>query len=465
MTPTERDADQIAVEDFHETLRGDLIQSGDEGYDEARTIWNAMIDRRPTVIARCAGAADVITAVDFAREHDLRVAVHGGGHNIAGNAVCDGGLMIDLSPMDHVRVDPEAQTARVGPGATWADVDHETQAFGLAVPSGVVSTTGVAGLTLGGGFGRLSRKYGLTADNLRSADVVTAAGEFVTASETENEDLFWGLRGGGGNFGIVTSFEFQLHEVGPEVLFGPIVYAYEDAPDVLRNYREFAREAPPECCVWVDSLAAPPLPILPEDVHGTTVLFVAPFYAGDLDTGREVLGPLREYGDPIADAVAPTEYTASQRALDDLYGEGMRNYWKSHNFVELPAAALDTIVEYARTFPTDGSDILISHVGGAINDVAQDATAYPHRDAEFIVTPGARWEDPARDEECIAWVRECYDALAEHATGGTYVNFISEREGHETDAYGMNYERMVALKNKYDPENLFQLNQNVTPAG
>ena len=452
-----------AISQLQEKLQGRLIQSQEKGYDEARAIWNAMIDKRPALIVRSTGVADVIEAVTFARENDLLMAVRGGGHNIAGASVCEGGLMIDLSPMRAVHVDPKAQIARVQGGATFTDVDHETQAFGLAVPNGVVSTTGVGGLTLGGGFGRLSRRHGLTADNLLSADVITADGALVTASADENPDLFWGIRGGGGNFGIVTSFEFKLHRVGPEVLFGPIVYRLEDAADILRNYRDFATSAPYECSVWADFLTAPPLPFLPEAVHGTKVLFVAPFYEGSMPDGEDVLRPLREYGEPIADAVALTPYVTAQRALDGLYAKGLRNYWKSHNFVKLSDAALDTLVTYAERLPTAQSDILISHLGGAINDIAPDATAYPHRDIAFVVTAGGRWEDPAQDAASISWVRECFDALKANATGGSYVNFIAEGSGREREAFAANYDRLVELKNAYDPSNLFRLNQNIQP--
>ncbi len=457
-------ADESEYETLAQEIHGDVLRPGDDGFDESRSIWNAMIDRTPAVVVRPTGAADVSTAVEFAREHDLPIAVKGGGHNVAGNALCDDGLTIDLSPLSSVRVDPVAQTARVESGATMGDLDHETQAFGLAVPGGVISTTGVAGLTLGGGIGWLSRKYGLAIDNLRSVDIVTANGEIVTASETENSDLFWAIRGGSGNFGIVTSFEFDLHEVGPTVLFGPTVFPYEDAPDVLAHYREFTRDAPPECSVWVNSVAAPPLPFLPKDVHGTTVLICVGFYAGNLDEGKEVLEPIREYGDPIADVVEPMPYVAAQSMLDDLYAEGARNYWKAQNFTELSAVTIGNIVEYADRFPTSQSEILIHHVGGAVNDVPSDATAYPHRDAEFIVTVAARWEDPAKDDECVRWVRRCHDALAADATGGTYGNFEGDREGRERNAYGENYDRLAELKTEYDPENVFRHNQNVEPA-
>jgi FAD/FMN-containing dehydrogenase len=464
MTIRDQTINETATQTFRKRFRGELLREDDEGYDEAREVWNAMIDRYPALIARPTGAADVMTAVAFANENAILLSMKGGGHNIAGKAVADGGLMLDLSEMDNVHVDPEARTARVGPGATLGDMDHETQAFGLAAPGGVISTTGVAGLTLGGGFGWLSRKYGLAVDNLRSVDIVTADGELRHASEDQNEGLFWGIRGGSSNFGIITSFEFNLYEVGPEVLFGPTVYRYDDAPDVLRHYQEVARNAPQECCVWVDSLTAPPLPFLPEEFHGTRVLSVVQFYVGDLEEGEEVLRPLREYGDPIADAVAPIPYTAAQSMLDGLNAKGARNYWKSHNFTELTDTTLDAIVEYGERLPTPQSDILIHQVGGAINDVVSDATAYPHRDTEFIVTPGARWEDPTNDDECIAWVRECHDALADEATGGTYVNFEGDREGRERSAYGENYDRLVEVKTEWDPGNLFRTNQNVEPS-
>jgi FAD/FMN-containing dehydrogenase len=447
---------------FERPLRGAVLRPGEAGYDEARSVWNATVDRSPALIVRATGAADVLAAVEHARENDLLLSVKGGGHHIAGNAVCEGGLMLDLSGMNEVRVDPAARTARVGPGATMGDMDHETATFGLATPGGVVSTTGVAGLTLGGGFGWLSRKYGLAVDNLRSVDVVTADGELRHASEAETPDLFWGIRGGGGNFGVVTSFEFDLHEVS-EVLFGPTVYRYEDAPDVLRNYREFARDAPRECCVWVDSLTAPPLPFIPEQYQGTTVLSVVAFYAGDLEAGERVLAPVREFGDPVGEAVAPTPYTAVQATFDPLYAAGAYNYWTSQNLLELTDGVVDTLVSFGERLPTPGSDVLLHQVGGAIGDVAPDATAYPHRDAAFIVSPGGRWEAPEDAEACIAWARECRDALSEHATGGSYVNFISEGDGDGRVAYGDNYDRLVELKNEYDPRNLFRMNQNVRP--
>ena len=383
---------ESTLDEFSSDFRGELMSPETPGYDKARRLWNAMIDKRPALIARCTGVADVMKAVDLARERDLVVAVRGGGHNVAGLATVDDGIVIDLSSMNAVHVDPDAGTARVQGGALWADVDHETQAFGLATPSGIISTTGVGGLTLGGGFGWLSRKHGLSADNLQSANLVTAGGRFVTANQDDTPDLFWALRGGGGNFGIVTSFEFALHEVGPEVLFGPTVYRLKDAGHVLRHYRTFAETAPDECTVYPDLLTAPPLPFLPEEVHGTKVLFLAQMYAGDMEEGEDVLRPLREFGDPIADAVAPTPYVEAQRRSDPLFPDGGRYFWKSHNLASLSDPVIDTVVDCARTMPTDLCDILIQQMGGRIGNPSSDATAFPHRDTAFVLTLGGRSE-------------------------------------------------------------------------
>ncbi|CAN5217770.1 FAD-binding oxidoreductase [soil metagenome] len=454
----------LPITELRGALRGEVLTSEDAGYDATRTIWNAMIDKHPALIARCAGPADVITAVNFAREQDLVVSVMGAGHNIAGRAVCDGGLMIDLSPMKSVRVDPVAKTARVEPGCTLADFDHEAQAFGLATPVGYNSTTGIAGLTLGGGFGWLSRKYGLTCDNLRSADVVTADGELRHASESENSDLFWGLRGGGGNFGVVTSFEFDLHEVGPEVLSGLLIYPLADAAEVFRQYREFAAKAPDEVTAWCVLRHAPPLPFVPEEWHGERVLILAAFYAGDMADGEAALRPLREIGNPIVDVIGPHPYAAWQQAFDPLLAPGARNYWKSHNFLEFTDGMIDNFIRGAEALPSPQSEIAIAQLGGATNRRPTDATAYPHRDAEFLMNLHTQWQDPAQDEECIAWARDLYDAMTPHATGGVYVNFIPEEVGQERAAYRENYDRLVEVKNRYDPDNLFRLNQNVQPA-
>ncbi len=455
---------QETVEAFTTSLRGDVLNPESPGYDDARSIWNGMVDKRPGMIVQCAGAADVTRAINFAREHGLLVAVHGIGHNIAGNAVCDGGIMISLAGMKSVRVDPKAKRAWVEPGVTLGDLDNETQEYGLAVPVGINSTTGVGGLTLGGGFGWLSRKHGLTIDSLISVDVVTTAGDFVRASADENPDLFWGIRGGGGNFGIVTSFEFQLHPVGPEVMAGLIVHPFSDAGDVLRYYRDFAARAPDELSVWVVMRKAPPLPFLPEDVHGTEVVILAALYAGDMAEGEKALAPLRAFGNPIADVISPHPFTGFQAAFDPLLTPGVRNYWKSHDFLELSDDLLDTLIKYVGTLPDPQCEVFIAQMGGATNRIAPDATAYRHRDAEFIMNVHGRWENASDDDRCIGWCRELFQAATPYATGGVYVNFMTEEEEQRVaEAYGDSYQRLVALKKKYDPDNMLRLNQNIRP--
>ena len=445
-------------------LTGTLLTPESPGYDEARTIWNAMIDRRPGLIVRCDNADDVAAAVRFARAHDLLVAVRGGGHNIAGNAVCDGGLMIDLSPMRQVRVDPAARTARVGPGATLGEMDRTTQGYGLATPLGVNSTTGVAGLTLGGGFGWLSRRFGLTIDNLLSAEVVTAEGEIVRASEREHPDLFWAIRGGGGNFGIVTSFEFRLHPVGPEVLSGMVVHPLAAARDVLRFYRDFLPTTPDEYSCWFVLRQAPPLPFLAPEWHGRPILVLAMCWSGDLAEGERVTAPLRSFGAPLADVVAPHPYSDWQTVLDPLLTPGFRNYWKSHDFRELSDGLIDVLLKYAERIPDPNCEIAYAQVGGAVARVPADATAYAHRDAEFVMNVHGRWAEVANDQACIGWARELFAAAAPFATGGAYVNFLTEEEGGRVRAaYGSNYGRLVDLKKKYDPTNLFCMNQNIRP--
>jgi FAD/FMN-containing dehydrogenase len=455
-----------ALESFRGGLRGRLCFPGDPGYDEARTLWNAMIDKRPAAVVRAAGASDVIQTVRLAANHGLLLSVRGGGHNIAGNAVCEGGLMLDLSRLDSVRVHPTARTARVGPGARLADLDKETQAFGLATPLGINSTTGVAGLTLGGGFGWLSRKFGLTVDNLLSADVVTAAGELVHASEQDHPDLFWAIRGGGGNFGVVTSFKFRLHPVGPQVIAGLIVHPWTSAREVLREYRRLVAKAPDELCCWVVMRKAPPLPFLPQEVHGTEVLVLALCHAGDLASGEKAAAPFRAIGKPIADVVGPHPFAGWQAAFDPLLTPGERNYWKSHDFVELGDGLIDALLDGVRRLPSPQCEIFVGSLGGAINRVPVHATAYPHRTVNFVVNLHTRWSDPSQDRSCIAWARSLYDAAAPFATGGVYVNFMPDDEAQRVraGAYGPNYDRLVEVKARYDPKNLFWVNQNIAPA-
>jgi FAD/FMN-containing dehydrogenase len=458
---TEADLDRL-----RNAVEGALLTPGDPDYDDARSIWNGMVDRHPGLIVRCAGAADVAVAVGLAAERGLLVSVRGGGHNIAGNAVCDGGLMIDLSGMRDVDVDPGTRTARVGPGATLGDMDAATQAYELATPLGVNSTTGVAGLTLGGGFGWLTRTHGMTVDNLRAVELITAAGERIRANERENQDLFWAVRGGGGNFGVVTSFEFDLHPVGPEVLSGLIIHPWGMARDVLRFHREFVATLPDETTVWPVLRKAPPLPFLPEQWHGREVVVLAAFHAGDPAEGEELLRPLREYGEPIADTVGMHPYVGWQQAFDPLLAPGLRNYWKSHDLAELSDAVLDTLMDFGGRLPTPHCEILVPQMGGAAGRVPADATAYGNRDTRFIVNVHTRWEQPAQDRACIGWARELFDALAPHATGSVYVNFMPADEGDRVraGAYGRTYDRLARVKAEYDPDNLFRMNQNIRPA-
>ena len=453
-----------ALERLRKYLRGRLLTRGDVGYDEARAVWNAMIDRRPALIAQCADTNDVVEAVRFARDSSLLTSVRGGGHNIAGNAVNDDGFVIDLSPMRSVIVDRAARTVRVGGGATLGDVDTATQEHGLATSLGVNSTTGVAGLTLGGGFGWLSRRFGLSSDNLRSAQVVTADGELVRASIDENPDLFWGLRGGGGNFGVVTSFEFALHAVGPTVLAGLIVHPLDDAKEVLRFFRSFAPETPDEFSALLVMRKAPPLPFLPTEWHGREVLVLAVCYSGDITDGERILKPLRQFGHPIADVIGPQPFAAWQTILDPLLTPGMRNYWKSHDFLGLDDGLIDVLTDFARRIPDPNSEILFAQLGGAVNRLTNSDSAYGRRDAQYLMNVHGRWADRSGDEKGIGWARGLFNAAAPYSTGSVYVNFLSsDDESRVRAAYGSNYDRLVALKNRYDPTNLFQVNQNIRP--
>jgi FAD/FMN-containing dehydrogenase len=450
------------LDKLKESIRGKVLTAESEQYNEVRTIWNAMIDKRPALIVRCCSAADVMRAVRFATEHKLLVAVRGGGHNIAGNAVCDGGLMIDLSPMKSVRIDTKGMTAHVEPGVTLGEFDRDAQAFGLATPVGINSTTGIAGLTLGGGFGWLSRKLGLTIDNLISADVVTAAGELVKASETDNVDLFWGIRGGGGNFGVVTSFEFRLHKVGPEVFAGLIIHPLDAAKDVLRFYRDFIKTTSQDFVCWFVMRMAPPLPFLPPEWHGKHILVLAVCYSGDMKEAERVTKPLRSFGKPVAEHIGPMPFVTWQTILDPLLTPGMRNYWKSHDFREVSDGLIDTLIAHARRIPDPQTEIAFAQLGEGVTKVSNETTAYTHRDATFVMNVHGRWDNPANDTKCISWAREVFQTVAPFATGGVYVNFMTQEEQDRVrSAYGSNYDRLVKLKKKYDPNNLFRLNQNI----
>lgn len=459
------DLAKSAIEALKAGIRGHVLQAGDSEYEEARRIWNATIDRRPAVIVRCAGVADVRRAVGFARENALLLAVRGGGHNIAGSAVCDGGLMIDLSQMKSVRIDPVACRAYVEPGATLGDFDHEAQAFGLATPLGINSTTGVAGLTLGGGFGWLSRRFGMSVDNLRAADVVTADGELVRADATHAEDLFWAIRGGGGNFGVVTMFEFELHRVGPEIYGGLFVVPIEGASEALRKYSAATESMSDELSVWAVMRLAPPLPFLPPAVHGKPVIAFAVCHTGTLEAGARETEIVRGFGAPCGEHLGPMPYTAWQKAFDPLLAPGARNYWKSHNFAELPQGLIDAAMDAIARLPSPQCEIFFGQIGGATCRVAREATAYSSRDAKYVMNVHARWDDPSEDARCVEWARDYFEASAPFALGSVYVNFLTQDEGERVRAaYGPNYERLVAAKTRYDPGNLFRHNQNIKPS-
>jgi FAD/FMN-containing dehydrogenase len=453
------------IQQLKSEVKGEAILPTDKSYDKARAIWNAMIDRHPALIVRCVSASDVRSSVNFARNNGLALAIRSGGHNIGGTALCDDGIVVDLSPMKAIHVDAGARRASVQAGATLADFDAATQAHGLATPMGINSTTGVAGLTLGGGFGWLSRKYGMTVDNLLSANVVTAAGETVRASATEHPDLFWALRGGGGNFGVVTDFEFQLHTVGPELLSGLIFYPLAEAKSVLQQYRDFVAQAPDELAVWAVLRQAPPLPFLPESIHGKEVIALALLYAGDPEQGKALVEPLRHFGTPVGEHVGVQPYVAWQQAFDPLLTAGARNYWKSHNFTTLKDGLFDAVIEYIGKLPSPQCEIFFGAIGGATTRPAPDATAYAHRDTQFVMNVHGRWDSPADDERCIRWARDFFKASAPFASGGVYVNFLTADEADRVSAaYGPNYGRLAQVKRKYDPQNLFRVNQNIVPA-
>jgi FAD/FMN-containing dehydrogenase len=451
------------IDELKRNIRGDALLPSDDAYDNARKIWNAMIDKRPALIVRCTSTADVVNAVNFARESGRLLAVRGGGHNIAGSGICEDGIVIDLSRMKSVTVDVAARRATVEGGATLGDFDAATQAHGLATPVGINSTTGIAGLTLGGGFGWLSRKYGMTVDNLESAEVVTAAGEVVRASEKENPDLFWALRGGSGNFGVVTRFEFRLHQVGPNLLSGLVVYPIAQAKTVLQKYREFMAKAPDELSVWTVLRKAPPLPFLPADFHGKEMVALAILYAGDPKQGEALVEPLRKFGTPVGEHIGVQPYTAWQQAFDPLLTPGARNYWKSHNFSALDDRLFDKVLEYIGTLPSPQCEIFFGAIGGATTKPSPDHTAYAHRDALYVMNVHGRWETAAEDQRCVAWARHFFKASAPFASGGVYVNFLTADEGDRVKAaYGPNYDRLLQVKRKYDPNNLFRVNWNIT---
>ena len=448
--------EEARIQEFESGLRGRLLRPGGDGYDEARRVWNAMIDKRPALIARCAGVSDVISSVNFARTNDLLVSIKGGGHSVAGTAVCEGGLMIDLSAMRSVRVDPLGRRLRAEPGCTWGDIDVESQAFGLAVTGGQISDTGIAGLTLGGGLGWLARNFGLSCDNLLSIDMVTADGRFLTANATENADLFWAVRGGGGNFGVVTSFEYALHPLG-QVLGGFITYPVASAREVLQFFREFARNMPDELTIATGFITTP---------DGVPVVVLAPCYSGPLEEGQRVLRPLREFGQPLADMIGPMSYVKVQTSGDAMSPPGRRYYMRS-NFMSDPSdEAIDTLIEHFATVPSPYTVEFLLRLGGAIGRVGKDDTSFYHRDANYNFVTITSWTDPDDDQANIRWARGLWQDMQPFVTRGVYVNELGEEDADRVKAaYGpTTYLRLAALKKQYDPTNFFRLNPNITPA-
>jgi len=451
------------MEAFGASLRGPLITPGDPGYDEARKVYNAMHDRRPALVVRCVDAGDVIAAVNFAREHGGDLSVRGGSHSAPGFGTNDGGVVIDLSPMKGIRVDPRAQTARAEGGCTWGDFNHATHAFGLATTGGIVSTTGIAGLTLGGGIGYLSRGCGLSLDNLISVDVVTADGQFLVASEKENEDLFWALRGGGGNFGVVTSLEYRLHPIR-DILAGIFVFPLDRARDVFGFYREYIQTAPEEMGTYPAYLVAPPLPFLPEKEHGKTFCAMVACWAGPLDKGEQAMEPIRRVAPTVGEMVAPMPYPAINSLFDELLPPGLQQYWKGSFAGELTDGAIKAHLEHGPNIPTMNCAMHIYPINGACNRVSPDATAFSYRDAKFATVIAGAWPDPANNEKNVKWVKDYYKALEPHSSAGGYINFMDgDDQVRIKDNYKGNYERLVSVKTKYDPTNLFHMNQNIKP--
>jgi FAD/FMN-containing dehydrogenase len=454
---------EAIIATFKASLRGELIQPTDAGYDEARKVYNAMINRRPALIARCADVADVITSVQFARENKMLLSIRGGGHNAGGLGVCDDGLVIDLSHMKGIRVDPVERTARVEGGCTWGDVDHATHAFGLAAPTGIISTTGVGGLTLGGGLGHLTRKCGLTIDNLLSADVVLADGRFVIANADKNQDLFWAIRGGGGNFGVVTSFLFRLHPVHTDYA-GPMLYEMSEAPKIMAWYREFIRRAPEDLTGFFAFLNVPPGPPFPIPLHNKTMCGIVWCYSGPMDKAEEIFKPIRSFSPPACDLVGPIPHTALQSMFDGLYPTGHQWYWKADFVNELSDEAIALHIKYCSKIPTMQSSMHLYPINGAAHRVGKNDTPWSYRDATWAQVIVGVDPNPANKDKISAWAKEYWDAVHPYSAGGAYVNFMmDEGEDRVKASYKGNYDRLVAVKTKYDPNNLFRVNQNIKP--
>jgi FAD/FMN-containing dehydrogenase len=454
-----------AIQKFKESLRGELIRSDDSGYDDARSIWNAMIDRRPALIARCLGVADVVTCVNFARAHNLMLSIKGGGHNIAGLAVSDGGLMLDMSRMRGCWVDPTTRTAHAQAGCLLGDVDRETQLHGLAAVLGFISNTGIAGLTLGGGFGYLTRKFGWTTDNLLSMEVVTADGRVVRASEKENQDLFWGLCGGGGNFGVVTNFEYRLHPMGPDVMAGAIAWRAESASEVLELFRAVMEKAPPELVCVAGLRIAPPAPWLDKDVHGKPIVALFVCHSGELTEGEKLVAPIKAFGAPVGDIIQRRSYVSQQSLLDATQPKGRRYYWKSEYLPGLEPELLAMAIKHAKAIASPHSAILLFPLDGALNRLPEDHSSAGNRDAACVLNIAASWDKTEADKTNVEWARAAWREMRGFSTGGTYINFLTEEESDDRirAAFRKNYERLIEVKTKWDPANLFRMNKNIAP--
>jgi hypothetical protein len=462
----EVDLKQDVLDGLKMRLRGPVLVPGDTGYDESRTVWNAMIDRKPALVARCLGVGDVIACVQFAREHNLLLCIKGGGHNIAGLATADGAMMLDMSLMRGVWVDAQAKVAHAQAGCLLGDVDRETQVRGLAAVLGFVSLTGIVGLTLGGGFGYLTRRWGWTSDNVAGIDVVTADARLVHASSEENRDLFWGLRGGGGNFGVVTGIEYALHPVGPEVVGGLVAWPASEASEVLELYRTLAEKAPPELTLVALMRPAPPAPWLPKDMHGKPIVAIHACYSGDPAEGERAVAPIKSFGNPIGDVLVRRPYVQLQTLLDATQPKGRRYYWKSEYLPRVEPALCERLIDHAARIPSPHSSVILFQLDGALNRRAQDHSPVGNRDARYVVTLGSSWEQVDEDKVNVEWAREAWADVRRFGTGGTYVNFLTEDEGPERleASLGKGLQRLAHVKASWDPQNVFRTNRNITPA-
>jgi len=455
---------EIDKSDIKKQLSGEIIEPSSQNYDQARALWNGMIDILPSLIVRVNNEQDVVNAVNFARTHGILLAIKSGGHNIAGKALVDGGLVVDFNAMTDVKVKHEQLTVKVSPGATLADLDKATQQFGLVVPTGINSTTGIAGLTLGGGFGWTTRKFGLTIDSLRSAKLVIASGELLEVNATQHSDLFWAIRGGSSNFGVVTEFEFNLHKAGPEVLAGMVVHPFADVKHVLTQYQTAINNSPDELTCWVVMRKAPPLPFLPEEWHGKEVLVLAMCYTGDIAEGQDATAEIRNIGQPIAEAIGPMPFVNWQAAFDPLLTEGARNYWKSHDISKINDDVISQIENAVQTLPSDECEIFLAHLSGAMTKVAPQETPWLNRKTHFTMNVHTRWQEPKDDELCRQWARKLHANLTQHSMGSIYVNFIPDGdENCMVEAYGANFARLKSIKQQFDPDNLFRINHNIVP--